>query len=175
MHRLDADTSGVLIVARTSDAHRALTAALRRREIRRTYLALVRGVPSATSGTVDAPLERDPRHPTRRAVGAAGKPARTHYRVSASWADEALLEVDLETGRTHQIRVHLAAIGLPVVGDRTYGVPLADGRMFLHAWKISLAHPVTGEHLELTAPLPEDLRRRLEDMGPPTRGAVPAG
>ncbi len=171
VHRLDADTSGVLIVARTPDAHRALTAALRQREIRRTYLALVRGVPSAPSGTIDAPLDRDPRHPTRRAVRAGGKPARTRYRVVASWPDVALLEVELETGRTHQIRVHLEAIGHPVVGDRTYGVPSPEGRMFLHAWRVSLLHPVTGEQIELTAPLPDDLRRRLEDMGPPSRGS----
>ncbi len=175
VHRLDADTSGVLIVARTADAHQWLTAAMRRREIRRTYLALVRGVPSASSGTVDAPLERDPRHPTRRAVGAAGKPARTHYRVAASWIDDALLEVDLETGRTHQIRVHLAAIGHPVAGDRTYGIASPEGRMFLHAWKISLAHPVTSEHLEFTAPLPTDLADRLENLGAPHRGSIPDG
>jgi 23S rRNA pseudouridine1911/1915/1917 synthase len=173
VHRLDADTSGVLLVARTTAAHQALRAALKRREIRRTYLTLVRGVPNAPSGTVDAPLDRDPRHPTRRAVRAGGKPAKTHYRVLASWAEAALLEVELETGRTHQIRVHLAAIGHPVVGDRTYGVPSPEGRMFLHAWRVSLLHPVTGEQIELTAPLPEDLRRRLEDLGPPTHGALP--
>jgi 23S rRNA pseudouridine1911/1915/1917 synthase len=173
VHRLDADTSGVLLVARTPEAHRALRAALSRREIRRTYLTLVRGVPNAPSGTVDAPLDRDPRHPTRRAVSAGGKPAKTHYKVLASWAEVALLEVELETGRTHQIRVHLAAIGHPVVGDRTYGVPSTEGRMFLHAWRLSLAHPATGERIELTAPLPEDLRCRLEDLGPPTHGALP--
>jgi 23S rRNA pseudouridine1911/1915/1917 synthase len=173
VHRLDADTSGVLLVARTPEAHQALRAALGRREIRRTYLTLVRGVPSAPSGTVDAPLDRDPRHPTRRAVRAGGKPAKTHYRVLASWAEAALLEVELETGRTHQIRVHLAAIGHPVVGDRTYGVPSPEGRMFLHASRVSLAHPHTGKALELTAPLPADLKRRLEDLGPPTHGAVP--
>jgi 23S rRNA pseudouridine1911/1915/1917 synthase len=173
VHRLDADTSGVLLVARTSEAHQALTAALARREIRRTYLTLVRGVPSAPSGTIDAPLDRDPRHPTRRAVRAGGKPAKTHYRVLASWAEAAMLEIELETGRTHQIRVHLAAIGHPVVGDRTYGVPSPEGRMFLHAWKVSLLHPATGEALEFTAPLAPDLRDRLEGMGPPTHGAVP--
>jgi 23S rRNA-/tRNA-specific pseudouridylate synthase len=92
--------------------------------------------------------------------------------VLASWPDVALLEVELETGRTHQIRVHLEAIGHPVVGDRTYGVPSPDGRMFLHAWRVSLAHPHTGETLELTAPLPPDLRHRLENLGP-NQGALP--
>ncbi len=112
--------------------------------------------------------------PAGRSVPRGNRPGpTTEYRHRG--LIEALLEVDLETGRTHQIRVHLAAIGLPVVGDRTYGVPLADGRMFLHAWKISLAHPVTGEHLDFTAPLPPDLADRLENLGAPHRGSLPDG
>ena len=121
VHRLDKDTSGLLLVARSAEVHTALQDMLRRRTIARTYLALVAGEPPATRGTIDAPIGRDRSTPTRMAVDAGGRAARTHYRRLAGWPGTTLLEVSLESGRTHQIRVHLAAVGLPVVGDRSYG------------------------------------------------------
>ncbi|HEX6947241.1 MAG TPA: RluA family pseudouridine synthase [Acidimicrobiia bacterium] len=171
VHRLDKDTSGVLVVARTTEAHAALTAMLRRREITRVYLALVHGIMGSPMGTIEAPIGRDPTNPLRRAIHPEGKPARTHYRVVDSFPARecSLLEVRLETGRTHQIRVHLTAIGHPVVADQVYGPRrhrLGAGRMFLHASRLQLAHPVTGGRLEVESPLPADLARVLESLGP---------
>lgn len=169
VHRLDRDTSGLLAVARTADAHEALTAALRRREVRRRYLALVAGVLDAPTGTIDAPLGPDPARPTRRRVTPTGKPARTHYREVSRWPAASLLEVTLETGRTHQIRVHLSAVGHPVVGDPVYGRPgaVSSPRIFLHASRLELAHPRTGEPLVFESPLPADLAAVLAGLGPP--------
>jgi 23S rRNA pseudouridine1911/1915/1917 synthase len=178
VHRLDKDTSGVLIVARTAPVHRALQDDLRARRVARTYVALVAGAPEASRGTVDAPLGRDPRHPTRVALVAGGRPARTHYSRLAVWDDAALLEVALETGRTHQIRVHLASIGSPVIGDRTYGgrrgAHRADpGRQWLHALRVGFVHPVGGHPVVVEAPPPRDLLAALAVLGPPAAGAVP--
>lgn len=169
VHRLDKDTSGAIVVARTSEAFDRLTAELRRREVERVYVALVEGRMSAPTGTVDAPIGRDPSRPTRRAVVPGGKHARTHYEVVRYYEESevSLLEVRLETGRTHQIRVHLAAIDHPVAGDATYGATrrdLAVPRTFLHASRVAFTHPTTGKRLEVEAPLPEDLATVLDRL-----------
>jgi 23S rRNA pseudouridine1911/1915/1917 synthase len=171
VHRLDRDTSGVLVVARTAEAYDALTGMIKRREIRRTYTTLVHGLMSSPTGTVDAPVGRDPANPLRRAVHPEGKPARTHYRVVDAFPDRdcTLLEVNLETGRTHQIRLHLMAIGHPVVADVLYGGRrhrLGARRMFLHASRIGFTHPMTGERIEVESPLPSDLSDVLASLGP---------
>ena len=177
VHRIDRDTSGLLLVARTPAAFDRLQDALRRRAIGRRYLALVHGVVSSATGTIEAPIGADPRNPTRRAVRADGKAAVSHYRRLATWdrPPRTLLEVRLETGRTHQIRVHLDAIGHPIVGDRTYGRggPGDPGRTFLHAAVLVFSHPATGEEITVAAPLPDDLRSALASLGLPDRGAVP--
>lgn len=162
VHRLDKDTSGAIVVARTSGAFEDLTAELRRREIERVYVALVEGRMSAPTGTVDAPIGRDPSRPTCRAVVPGGKQARTHYEVTRHYeeSDVSLLEVRLETGRTHQIRVHMAAIGHPVAGDARYGATRRDldvPRTFLHASRVTFTHPTSGERITAEAPLPADL------------------
>lgn len=169
IHRLDKDTSGAIVVARTSEAFDDLTAELRRREVERVYVALVEGRMSAPTGTVDAPIGRDTSRPTRRAVVPGGKHARTHYEVVRYYeeSDVSLLEVRLETGRTHQIRVHLAAIDHPVAGDATYGATrrdLAVPRTFLHASKVTFTHPTTGERMDVEAPLPPDLLTVLDRL-----------
>lgn len=163
VHRLDKDTSGVLLVARDDDAHASLQAAMARRAIRRTYLALVKGELPARSGTVDAPLGRNPRRRTLMAVVAGGRNAVTHYRFIEGNGAASLLEVTLETGRTHQIRVHLAYLGNPVLGDRFYGGytdaarRLGLERPWLHAAEIAFPHPDDGRIIEVTDPLPGDL------------------
>jgi 23S rRNA pseudouridine1911/1915/1917 synthase len=178
VHRLDRDTSGLLLVGRSAEAHRALQRALRRREVRRTYLALAHGSVDAATGTVEAPIGRDPRHPTRMTVTAAGRAARTHYRRLAWWGDATLLEVTLDTGRTHQIRVHLASIGAPLVGDSVYGrrpLPAAEpGRVWLHAWRLRFPHPVEDRMVDVEAPLPDDLAASLIRLGDPAGGEIPA-
>lgn len=162
VHRLDRDTSGLLVVARTRIAHEALVAAIAARAVERDYLALVWGVPEARRGVVDAPIGRSQARRTRMAVKRSGKEARTRYEVRETFdaPETALLGCRLETGRTHQIRVHLAAIGHPVVGDATYGgsresLPLA--RPFLHAARLAFDHPVLGTRVEVAEPLPDDL------------------
>jgi 23S rRNA pseudouridine1911/1915/1917 synthase len=180
VHRIDRTTSGLLVVAKTADAHRALQAAMKRREVTRRYLAVAWGVFDAATGTVDAPIGRHPTQPTRRAVVAQGRPARTHYRRLAWWErpDLTLLDVRLETGRTHQIRVHLASIRHPIAGDRTYGRPgpagADPGRVWLHAYRLAFRHPTTGAEIDVTSPLPDDLTASLGELGPPAGGAVPA-
>jgi 23S rRNA pseudouridine1911/1915/1917 synthase len=169
VHRLDKDTSGAILVARTQQALDAFAAELRRREVERTYTTLVEGKMSAPTGTIDAPIGRDPAQPTRRAVTHGGKLARTHYEVVRYFpnADASLLSVRLETGRTHQIRVHLAAIDHPVAGDRTYGATrkdLASPRTFLHAARLEFTHPTTGNRITVEAPLPSDLATVLEAL-----------
>ena len=169
VHRLDKDTSGVLIVARTPGSYQALTAALRQRNISRTYLTLVDGAFSAPTGTIDAPIGRDPSRPTRRAVVQDGKPATTHYEVEQTFdsQDVSLLRVSLETGRTHQIRVHLAAIDHQVVGDKTYGrktTKVASPRVFLHASRVGFRHPSTGIEVFAESPLPADLSAVLAEL-----------
>jgi 23S rRNA pseudouridine1911/1915/1917 synthase len=165
VHRLDRDTSGLLVVAKRDDVHRALKSLLTARRLRREYLALVDGHPSARSGTIDAPIGRDRRHRVKVSIDTdQPRPARTHFEIERLLPETALLRVVLETGRTHQIRVHLAAIGHPVTGDPTYGVAGRYGltRQFLHAQRLTFEHPITGEHLGVYSALPEDLQRALE-------------
>jgi 23S rRNA pseudouridine1911/1915/1917 synthase len=164
VHRLDRDTSGLLVVARSEEAHRRLQAALAERLIEREYLALVEGRPPARSGTIEAPVGRDPRVRTRMAVGGANpREARTHFLLERGLTGTSLLRLRLETGRTHQIRVHLQAIGHPVVGDPEYGTAgmLGLERQFLHATRLAFDHPLTGERIELVSPLPADLQAAL--------------
>jgi len=166
VHRLDRDTSGLLVVALSEPARAALVDALSRHEIERRYTALAWGLPAARRGVVDAPIGRSTSRRTRMAVRDAGKPARTVYEVREEFRDPAcaLLDCRLETGRTHQIRVHLAAIGHPVVGDRTYGGVrgrIDCPRMFLHATALAFTHPLTGRPVEVVEPLPDDLARVL--------------
>jgi 23S rRNA pseudouridine1911/1915/1917 synthase len=165
VHRLDRDTSGVLVVARSEDAYDALQEAVRRREVERRYLALVRGRPQSRTGRIDAPIGRDRRDRTLRSLDTdEPRDAVTHFEVIELMPEHALLEVTLETGRTHQIRVHLAAIGLPVSGDPRYGVrgDLGLARQFLHAYRLRFRHPVTGEELDVRSELPEDLQAALQ-------------
>jgi 23S rRNA pseudouridine1911/1915/1917 synthase len=175
VHRLDKDTSGLLIVARTVAAHTALVRALEAREIHREYEAICRGVMTA-GGTVDAPIDRHPVDRVRMAVRANGRDAVTHYRVIKRFRAHTHVRVQLETGRTHQIRVHLSHLGFPIVGDRVYGgrLTMPKGaseelkaairgfpRQALHAARLQFEHPVTGKPLECTAPLPPDMRELL--------------
>ena len=164
VHRLDRDTSGLMVVARSEPSFLALRRLVRRHEIEREYLALVRGRPRSRRGTIEAPIGRDRRQPTRRSLDTA-KPraAVTHFELLELTGRHALLGVRLETGRTHQIRVHLAAINLPVAGDAVYGVAgdLGLGRQFLHACRLAFDHPISGERIEVSSPLPADLERAL--------------
>jgi 23S rRNA pseudouridine1911/1915/1917 synthase len=165
VHRLDRDTSGLLVVARSEETHRLLQEALRKRLIEREYLALVEGLPPARTGTIEAPIGRHPRIRTRMAVGGtASREARTHFTLERSLPGVSLLRLRLDTGRTHQIRVHLQAIGYPVCGDPEYGTAgmLGLTRQFLHATRLAFPHPITGEPIEVNSPLPEDLREALE-------------
>ncbi len=168
VHRLDRDTSGLLLVAKNARAQAALIEQMRRHEIVKRYLALVEGVIALDQGSIDAPIGRDPRHRQQMAITATGsREARTHFRVLERFARHTLLLIQLETGRTHQIRVHLKAIGHPVVGDPTYGSGNAIRgsklrRQFLHASQLHFTHPISGQRLEIEAPLPEDLREVLE-------------
>jgi 23S rRNA pseudouridine1911/1915/1917 synthase len=165
VHRLDRDTSGLLVVARSDAVHRALKSQLARRTLRREYLTLVDGHPSAWTGTIDAPIGRDRRNRLLVSLDSdAPRAARTHFEVERLLARCALLRVRLETGRTHQIRVHMAAIGHPVLGDPTYGIPGRYGleRQFLHACRLSFTHPVTGAQVEVRSELPADLRAALD-------------
>jgi 23S rRNA pseudouridine1911/1915/1917 synthase len=166
VHRLDKDTSGLLVVAKNEPAQLALVRQLQARTVKRTYLALARGK-IATPGKVDAPIGRHPVHRTRMAVVAGGKPSITHYRVRESFAAHTLLECDLETGRTHQIRVHLASIGHPLEGDPVYakrGEGVSFARQALHAWKLAFVHPRSAASLSFEAPVPADLRALLESL-----------
>ena len=164
VHRLDRDTSGLLVVARTEEAYEGLQTLVKRHELEREYVALVRGRPRSRSGRIEAPIGRDRREPTRRSLDTdTPKPAVTHFELIELFRDHALLRVRLETGRTHQIRVHLAAIGLPVAGDPLYGVPEQGlRRQFLHAARLAFPHPVTGARVETESPLPDDLAAALE-------------
>jgi 23S rRNA pseudouridine1911/1915/1917 synthase len=163
VHRLDKDTSGLLVVAKTELARRDLAAQLQAHTVRRTYLAIVRGRVRQDEGTVSAPLGRHPVHRTRIAVVPRGRPAVTHYAVVERFADATLLACRLETGRTHQIRVHLTHIGHPVLGDPMYGRARAPGihRQALHAARLEFTHPRTGRPVVCVAPLPQDISRLL--------------
>jgi len=167
VHRLDRDTSGLLVVARSEDAHRRLSALVRKRALERTYIALVRGSPASRAGRIEAAIGRDRDDPTRFSLDTdTPRDAVTHFELIESDGAYSLLRVTLETGRTHQIRVHLAAIGLPVVGDTVYGVPDRTlGRQFLHAARLAFPHPFTGERIEAESPLPPDLQGYLEKIG----------
>jgi 23S rRNA pseudouridine1911/1915/1917 synthase len=166
VHRLDRDTSGLLVVARSEDAHKRLKRLVQRRELEREYLALVRGRPRSRTGRIEAPVGRDRRDPTRQSLDTdRPRDAVTHFELVELLDQNALLRVWLQTGRTHQIRVHLAAIGLPVVGDPAYGVPdPALGRQFLHATRLAFTHPFTGAQVEVESPLPDDLARYLTEL-----------
>lgn len=164
VHRLDRDTSGLLVVSRSEAAHRALRAALQAREITREYLVLVEGRPPARTGTIDAPIGRDRRARTRVSTDTdTPRTAVTHFALERALPRTTLLRVRLETGRTHQIRAHLQAICHPVVGDPEYGTPgrLDLERQFLHATRLAFAHPVTGEAVDVSSPLPDDLQAAL--------------
>jgi 23S rRNA pseudouridine1911/1915/1917 synthase len=164
VHRLDRDTSGLLVVARDAPTHRALSAMIAAREVTREYTALVEGCPSSRTGTIDAPLGRDHRALERVVVGGRRpRPAVTHFEVRERLARAALLDVRLETGRTHQIRAHLQAIGNPVAGDAQYGSGRRYGleRQFLHSSRIAFRHPVDGTAVELASELPADLAAAL--------------
>ncbi len=165
VHRLDKDTSGLLVVARTEEAHRALAAQVAARQVERVYLALARGHLESRTGTIDAPIGRERRTRTRMAVSGTGaREARTHFTVLELLPKDSYVEARLETGRTHQIRAHFAAIDHPLVGDPTYGAGEAYGlkRQFLHAHRLGFAHPVSGEGLEFSSELPVDLHGALE-------------
>ncbi|HVP00974.1 MAG TPA: RluA family pseudouridine synthase [Solirubrobacteraceae bacterium] len=165
VHRLDRDTSGLLVVARDEAVHRALKAALQRREITREYLALVEGRPPSRSGTIDAPLGRDRRVRTVMSIDTdEPRAAVTHFEIERALPRTTLLRVRLETGRTHQIRAHLKAIGHPVVGDPVYGTPGRCGlhRQFLHAARLAFTHPITGARVDVRSPLPADLEAALQ-------------
>ena len=165
VHRLDRDTSGLLVVARSAEAHRRLKRALQAREITREYVALVEGRPPARTGTIDAPIGRDRRVRTRMSTDTdAPRDAVTRFEVAEALPRTTLLDVRLETGRTHQIRVHLQAIGHPVVGDPEYGTAgrLGLARQFLHAARLRFAQPFSGASVDVRSPLPEDLAAALE-------------
>jgi len=164
VHRLDKETSGLMVVARSDSALTALQTQVREREVERAYLALARGRLASRTGTIDAPIGRAARQRHRMAVsGAASRHARTHFEVLDVLIHETYLEARLETGRTHQIRAHFAAIGHPLIGDATYGGEAKYGldRQFLHAHRLAFAHPVSGERLSFTAELPPDLAAAL--------------
>jgi 23S rRNA pseudouridine1911/1915/1917 synthase len=165
VHRLDKGTSGLLVVARSDEAHAALQAQVQRREVERIYRALARGRLTSRTGTIDAPIGRASRQRHRMAVsGAASRQARTHFEVLELLSTESYLEARLETGRTHQIRAHFAAIGHPLVGDTTYGGERKYGleRQFLHAHRLAFAHPQSGEPMSFTSELPADLETALQ-------------
>jgi 23S rRNA pseudouridine1911/1915/1917 synthase len=165
VHRLDRDTSGLLVVAFDDSTLRDLRSALQDRTVVREYTALVMGHPRSSEGTVDAPIGRDRNSRTRMSIRTdTPRHAVTHFEVIETLADATLLRVRLETGRTHQIRVHLAEVGLPVAGDPVYGKAGAWSltRQFLHAARLSFQHPVTGELIDLSSPLPEDLESAFE-------------
>jgi 23S rRNA pseudouridine1911/1915/1917 synthase len=164
VHRLDRDTSGLLLVARSEEAHRRLSRLIRRREVDRRYLALVRGAARSRTGRIDAPIGRDRRDRTRHSLDTTTpRHAVTWFELLEQLPAHALLEARLETGRTHQIRVHLEAIELPVAGDPVYGVKgdLGLERQFLHAHRLRLVHPFTGDELDVSSPLPSDLEAAL--------------
>jgi 23S rRNA pseudouridine1911/1915/1917 synthase len=183
VHRLDKDTSGLLLIALTLPAHTQVVAALARREIRREYDALVHGTP-VSGGTVDAPIGRNPRDRLKMAVVAGGRPSVTHYRVHERYEHQTWLRVRLETGRTHQIRVHMAHVRMPIVGDALYGGKMARGagmdadvrealngfpRQALHARELEFTHPVSGERLAFAAEPPADMQSLLQCL----RAATP--
>jgi len=179
VHRLDRDTSGLLIVAKTDLAQASLMAQLKARRVKKTYLALVQGSVAAAVGRIEAPIGRDPKLRTRMAVVNDGRASTTGYRVRERFAGWTLLEVDLITGRTHQIRVHLEAIGHPIAGDPVYGTgtsrrgPAGLERLFLHAWRLEFTSPSGGDLIRVTAELPVELEAPLDALrAAATHGAL---
>ncbi|SVD63867.1 uncharacterized protein METZ01_LOCUS416721, partial [marine metagenome] len=167
VHRLDRDTSGLLVIALSPTAYDNLTAMIKRHEIERIYTALIHGHPESSKGTIDAPVGRDPHHRTRQAVNEDGRPALTHYEVIREIGQFSFLKIRLETGRMHQIRVHMTAIGHPVVGDQTYGKRQGIenlSRQFLHASELIFNHPISSEKISVTSQLPDDLRNAISLM-----------
>src|SRR3954470_19734360 len=170
VHRLDVGTSGLMVVAKSERAYTLLKRAFKERTVDKTYHALVQGLPDPVRGTVDAPIDRHPSHDYRWAVVADGKPSVTHYETLEAHRAASLLEISLETGRTHQIRVHMAALRHPCVGDLTYGADptlsarLGLSRQWLHAVRLGFEHPGTGERLELSSAYPDDLATALERL-----------
>jgi 23S rRNA pseudouridine1911/1915/1917 synthase len=163
VHRLDRDTSGLMVLAKGEPAYSRLVDMMAARNVVRVYRAVVVGEGLPATGTIDSPVGRDPDNPTLMAAG-VGKMAVTHFEVLAETAGHAMLRVRLETGRTHQIRVHLSAIGYPVYADPLYGKPLPDRRLWLHAERLAFEHPVGGEPLEFTAPIAPDLQRAATEL-----------
>ena len=165
VHRLDKDASGVMVVAKNSAAQQNLISQFKSRSVVKAYTVLVKGQLTPDDGVIEAPVGRDPRHRKKMAVVEGGREARTNYHVMQHWDDFTLLEVRPETGRTHQIRVHLSAIGYPVVGDRIYGVKSARvPRLFLHATRLGFKLPSSGQYVEFTSELPPDLAEALENL-----------
>jgi len=173
VHRLDKDTSGLMVVAKNDRAQRSLSNQLKERQVHKTYLALVHSVPKPREGTVEAPIGRHPKNRKKMAVAAGGREAVTRYRVREEIAGGhySLLEVEPVTGRTHQIRVHMSALGHAIVGDAVYGKrsDLID-RQFLHAWKLAFAMPLGARTVEFESPLPSDLRQALDSLRPESTG-----
>jgi len=166
VHRLDKDTSGVMLVAKNRTSQQNLSDQFKAHSVDKAYLVLVKGCLTPEQGIIEAPMGRDPRNRKRMAVVTEGREARTEYRVIRYMGNYTLLEVMPETGRTHQIRVHLSAIGYPVVGDSVYGVKSPHlSRQFMHACRLGCKHPSTGEYVEFTSTLPPDLEQALRDIG----------
>jgi 23S rRNA pseudouridine1911/1915/1917 synthase len=157
VHRLDRDTSGLMVLAKGEPAYSRLVGMMSARRVGRVYRALVEGEGLPRTGTIDSPVGRDPDNPTLMAAG-VGKSAITHFEVLATAAEHTMLRVALETGRTHQIRVHLSAIGHPIYADSLYGSPVSGHRLWLHAEQLSFEHPVSGQALDFRSGIPEDLR-----------------
>jgi 23S rRNA pseudouridine1911/1915/1917 synthase len=164
VHRLDRDTSGPMVLAKGEPAYSRLVEKMSAREVDRVYRAVVVGKGLSETGTIDSPVGRDPDNPTLMAAG-IGKPAVTHFEVLAEAAGHTMLRVRLKTGRTHQIRVHLSAIGYPVYADPLYGEPVPDRRLWLHAERLSFQHPVSGEALEFRSEVPENLQHSAVMLG----------
>jgi len=168
VHRLDAGTTGVMVVAKSELAYSRLKRAFKERTVEKRYSALVQGHPDPTSGTIDAPIDRHPGADYKFAVVAGGRPSVTHYETAEAFRAASLLDIELETGRTHQIRVHMAAVRHPCVGDLTYGADpvlakrLGLTRQWLHARELAFAHPVTGEEVRVVSPYPADLQHALD-------------
>ncbi len=170
VHRLDVGTTGVMVVAKSETAYSTLKRAFKERTVSKIYHAVVQGHPDPTNGTIDAPIDRHPRHDYKFAVVAGGKPSVTHYEVVEAFRAASLAEVRLETGRTHQIRVHFAALRHPCAGDLTYGADptlaqrLGLTRQWLHARRLGFDHPGTGEWVEFTSEYPDDLAEALRRL-----------
>ena len=177
VHRLDKETTGVIVVAKTDKAHRALADQFATRSLKKEYLALVAGVPQLLSGTIERAISRHPTHRHRMTIGEGGKPAKTSWERVESYADiAALLRCQIFTGRTHQIRVHLKSLGHPILGDPLYGwkpdarLAVQPARVMLHAEHLVLTHPISGKELDLRAPLPKDFQRMLKELRKAAKG-----